>query len=228
MKSIRKIIRETLEKFFEMYETGHFKDRTYDRLESEYTTFKDEVEDVKQKVYDAINFLRKVNINTQDNIGIILLRGNKKYLYKRDNEEPSEGQYVWAVVRGNELETIVFGDKNYKPRNTQIHLKIEQLYEYVNDTGKTELAEKDIRKILLGSKSQQKTEPIEKEVVFMINGVRWIVDKKSEKILKKNNQSVSYDVWNVLDDKVEGLSVPVIVKDQIINYIFKSDSDLSQ
>lgn len=62
----------------------------------------------------------------------------------------------------------------------------------------------------------------------MINGVRWIVDKKSEKILKKNNQSVSYDVWNVLDDKVEGLSVPEIVKDQIINYIFKSDSDLSQ
>jgi len=226
MKSLRQIIRESLENLFlEMKENiPHFRERIDDRFLSDDTTFKDEKKELKDIVMDNISFLKKVNIDTQDNIGFLLLKGPNKYVYHRElpggKIEHSEGPFVWAVVRGNSLETVVFGDASYKPKNTQIHLTVDRLRDYIynENKGNFNLTEKDLRK-LTAPRQVQKTEQKPQEIIINIRGVKWILDPKGEVIFKKNNPAVQINVWDVLEDKAEEMIIDDPTKEEIMSFL---------
>lgn len=204
---IRKLIREVIDSIFETrsgtaYEK-HFNDRVFDRLESEYTNFTNESSSIKQSVFDSIDFLKKLNFPRQDNIGILILKGPKKYVYHKivDGKiEHSEGNYVWVIVRGNDLETVVFGSSDYIPKNVQIKFTIDKIRDYVINEkgGDFNLTEKDLNKMQL-KKVVQKQVDKPKENIVTIDGVKWIVDDKEEKIYKKNNKDVVFNVYDFID-----------------------------
>ncbi len=200
---IRKIILESFSK-------RHFLDRVYDRLESDNTNFKNDIEDNKKKVYNGINFIEKIDFPGQDNIGILLFKSPKKYVYHKelDNKtEHSEGNCVWIVVRGNDLETIVFGDNGYRPKNTDIHLTLDNLAHYVQTQklGDTYLTEKDLRKLQSGLKQTvQEPQKINTDTqVINIDGTKYVVDKKSEQIYQKNNPKKINSIWDIFDSLPE-------------------------
>ena len=129
MHKLRLIIREIFKNEFnaeigseinllEAVKTGHFIKRVDDRLESDDTTFVKEEGRIKQIIYDAIDFLAKVNFPGQDNIAIRLFKSPNYYKYYRQVNgkiERSQGNRIWVIVKGNDLETIVFGDIVYDP-----------------------------------------------------------------------------------------------------------------
>jgi hypothetical protein len=199
---IRKII-------YEAFATKHFKDRVYDRLESEATNFSYDSQENKKKVYDAISFLRQVNFPGQDNIGIMLFKSPTKYVYHKELEnktEHSEGNYVWTILRGNDIETIVFGDSSYRPKETQIHLTIQNLMYYIHTQklGDTNLTEKDLRKLQSGITKQAQPEKKEPEQpIINIGGTKYVVDKQSEKIYQKNNPKKESNIWDIFDSLPE-------------------------
>src|ERR1035437_2269709 len=129
--SLRKTIRKSL---FEAIKTEHFSEREFDRLASNDTNFKEEKQEVKNKLKSAIDFVQKINFPGQDNIGILLMKGPNKYVHDGfvdGKQEHSEGSFIWAIIRGNDMETLVFGDGTYKPKNTQIQLTLDRLKNYI-------------------------------------------------------------------------------------------------
>ncbi len=226
MLNIRKLIRESLERLFvEMEENNpHFRERVFDRFQSDKTTFRDERKEIKDIVMGNIDFLRKVNIDTQDNIGFLLIKGPNKYVYHRElpngEIEHSEGVFVWAVVRGNSLETVVFGDAAYKPKNTQIQLTVDKLRDYIynENGGNFNITEKDIRKILTPKKAQN-AEQKPKDIIINVKGVKWVLDPKQELLIKKNNPSIKVNVWDILEDKTEEMIIDEPTKEEIMSYL---------
>ena len=214
-KLVRSLIRDAVGGLFEARIVGHFKERVHDRLEGENTNFHKEKLEIKQKVYEGITFLSKVSFPGQDNIGVLMLKGPNKYVYHNDvggKIEHSEGNYVWVVVRANDLETIVFGDANYVPRNTQIRLTIDKLRDYIINYKDSDynLTDKDLRKLQVGVSTNVERP---KENIVIINGVKWIVDEVNEKIYKKNNPEVTYDVYEFADKLDEK------TQDEILSYL---------
>ena len=203
-KSIRKLI-------FEALDTPHFKERVYDRLESDNTSFAKEKSLIKDIIYKDIQFLKKVNFPGQDNIGILLFKGPNNYRYEKQVDgktEISSGSFVWVVIRANDLETIVFGDHQYIPRNTQIQLNINKLKSYIEQKKGMDfnLTDKDL-KYIQSWNPDIKNEPKEKstnEVILNINGIKYIFDKEKKVIYKKNNpleKSKIDDVFDSLSEK---------------------------
>lgn len=227
MNQIRQIIRESLERLYlEVVVRPHFKERVYDRLESDSTTFKDEKLVVKDIVFNNIKFLEEVNIDTLDNIAFLLIKGPNKYVYHREipgkATEHSEGPYVWAITRGNFLETVVFGDAGYVPKNTQIQLTVDRLRNFIYDenNGKMTLTKHDIEKLTTPShKKTQSSEPKKQEIVINILGTKWVLDPKNETMFKKNKPSDSVSVWDLLDDKIENLTIDQDTKDEIMSHL---------
>lgn len=226
MNNIRKLIRETLERLMSEMEENipHFRERVYDRLESDDTTFRNEKKNIKDIVFDNLKFLKKVNIETQDSIGFLIFKGPNRYIYHRElpngKIEHSEGSFIWAVVRGNYLETLVFGDPNYKPQNTNIILYVDKLIDYIENenNGNFNITEKDIRKLLM-PKQAQKTEQKPQDEIINIKGVKWLLDKKQEVLIKKNNPTVKVNVWDVLEDKIEDMIIDDKTKEEIMSFL---------
>lgn len=195
---IRRILEEALA-------TKHFKERMYDRLESDATNFRAEKPEVKQRVKSAIEFIEQVNFPGQDNIGILLMKGPNKYVYHQvvdGKTEHSEGSFVWAVVRANDMETIVFGDSVYRPKNTQIHLNIDRLRNYVMEDkgGDFNLTEKDLKR-LLSPVAAKPAEPAKEQLpVVIVDGIKYVVDVKNESIYKKNNPREVSKIWDVISN----------------------------
>ncbi len=198
-KEIRNILKEAIV-------TRHFTDRMFDRLGSDYTTFRHEKQEIKDRVQSAIEFIKNVNFPGQDNIGILLMKSPNKYVYHKELDgktEHSEGSFVWAVIRANDMETIVFGDSSYKPRNTQIHLTIDRLKNYIIDEkgGDFKLSEKDLRKLVASAtpKSEPKPEMGPKLPIINIKGTKYVLDSKAGIIYKKNNPAATIDLYQFMD-----------------------------
>jgi uncharacterized protein YlzI (FlbEa/FlbD family) len=220
VKSIRQIIREELNKVFEAFPTAHFNERVIDRLKGDYTNFTNESPHLQKIVFDSIEFLKKVNFPGQDNIGILLLKGPNKYIYhhvdNRGNVEHSEGRFIWAIIRANDIETLMLRNINDVPKNTQIRLTIDKLKNYVVNDKHLDynLTEKDLRKLQLNLK----IEPISnkpKENIVVINGVKWVVDDVEEEIYKKNNQNIKYNIYDFVETADEKL------QDEILSFLIK-------
>jgi len=219
MNPIRKIIREALERLFkEMDEKDHFGDRVYDRLDSDDTTFKDEKQPIKDAVYKNIEFLRKLNLKSNANVGFLVMKSPNKYVYHRVTPESkiehSEGKFIWAVARFDELETIVFGDASYVPKNTQIHLVVDQVRDYVYNKkgGDMTITAKDIRSMLAPTAKPE----AEKGIIINMLGTKWVLDPANETFYKKNKPSEIVSVWDVLDNKIEGVEIDEETKDAIL------------
>lgn len=212
---IRKFIKEVLS---EAVPTSHFKERYTDRIESEYTTFSKEPKIVKDKIIETLNFIESINFPGQDNIGVLIYKTVMPNKYERWGDgklEKSVGRFVWVVIRANDIETIVFGDQDYVPRNTQIQLTINFLKRFIEDykNGDTNLTEKDINLI------KTKTIPSETQVVKQeqpvvnISGTKWIVDKESGKLFQKNNPQKSAKIEDVI------FSLPENIADKVLAYM---------
>jgi len=191
---IRNILKEAIA-------TSHFKERMYDRLQSDFTNFKNEKSEVQERVKSMIDFINKINFPGQDNIGILLMKGPSKYVYHQEvggKVEHSEGSFIWVVIRANDMETIVFGDNVYKPKNTQIHLNAERLKDYIEKekNGDFNLNEKDLKRLTTAPVKTSIAQGKPTLPVINVNGTQWVVDTKAEKVYKKNNPSFEMDVFS--------------------------------
>lgn len=208
MNTIRSIVRKYL---LESIATSHFKERMRDRLVSDYTNFKEEKPEIKRRIYDDIEFLETIQFPGQHNIGVLLGTGSVEYIYHQEVNgatEHSQGRYIWVVLRANELETIVFGNRDYLPRNTQYHLRIERIKEFIEEenNGERNLTDKALRKLL--SPKQQSTSSSRKVPVGFENlpvvellGKEWFVDEKNQQIVYTKNIKKTMS----LDDALEQL-----------------------
>jgi hypothetical protein len=208
---IRNILKEAVA-------TPHFKERVYDRLQSTFTNFNNEKPEIQSKIKSMIEFVNKVNFPGQDNVGILLMKGPNKYVYHQEvngKTEHSEGSFVWVVIRANDMETIVFGDSTYRPKNTQIHLNIDRLKDYIekDKNGDFNLTDKDLKKLTSAPPKQVSTQ--EKNVLptVNVNGTQWVVDAKQERVYKKNNPSVEMGLLSFMD------TVDVQTQDKIMSLI---------
>ena len=231
--NIRKLIRETLEIVMSEMEEAkpHFQDRIEDRLDSEYTTFSQEKQVIRDIVFDNIKFLKKVNIDTQDNIGILVFKGPNKYISKKTTPEGkieySEGNFVWVIVRGGVLETVILSDFSYRPKNTQIHLTVDRIRDYIENenNGNFNLTKKDLNKLISKDVNKKPVEKEKNEDEFALNigGVNYIVDSKSETIFKKNKPQQKFDIYNALEDKVEDIKLSDEEKDKVMSFLISEN-----
>lgn len=182
---------------------NHFDDRINDRLNSPYTTFSQGKPEIRDVVMRRIQQLRGINFPGQLNIGVRLFKGSTDYVYHKvigGKVEHSEGPIIWAVLRANELETLVFGKANYLPRNTQHHYTIEQLTKYMGMAGNRNLNEKDIRKLdnrIAPSAPAQNVKPTEE--TFVGNGVKWLFDAATQELYQKNNPAKRMPAYDALE-----------------------------
>lgn len=191
----------------EAIKKAHFNERVYDRLTGPYTTFTDEKPEIKNAVLNNIMLLSNINFLDQDNIGVIIYSSSKPYTYAQNKDgkfEKSEGNFIWVIIRGNDMETVLFAPNGHKPQNTQIQIKIEQLLNYIRDVknGNTNITSNDLKRIV--NPVAVSAPPRETEPVFMINGVKWILTADKELLIKKNNPNDKMsveDAINVLSDQ---------------------------
>lgn len=227
MKSLRKIIRESIEKLYtEMFAKPHFLHRVYDRLKSDSTTFKDEKKHVQDILFKNIDFLKDVDIETQDNIAFLLLKGPNRYIYHNDlgaggKIEHAEGSFIWAVTRGNELETIIFKDAGAVPQNTQTHLTVDRLRDYIFNEkgGNMKITDKDIARLKAPKKPSPSEAPKKEEIIINMLGTKWVLDPQKEVVFKRNKPSEVVGVWDLLEDKIEGYSIDDQTRDLILSYL---------
>ena len=150
---------------------------------------------------DNIDYLSEITFPGQDNIGILLFNKGNKYVYHKvlnnGKIEHSEGKYIWVIIKGNDLETIVFGDSNYKPGTSKFYLDIDILRYYIEEKkkGDKNLNDKDIK--ILYNKQVNKIidkKEISKKEEFVINigGVNWIIDSKNN--VQLTPRIISYDI----------------------------------
>lgn len=142
-------------------------------------------EGVVDKINNDIEFLKTVTFKGQENIGIILFRS--KEIYTPTVGTP--GNVVWAIIRGNDLDTIFFTKNNQVPGNTQIHFPIERLRKYVElvKNGDKNIESKELNRIVNFHEDMVDNTPKNKQVVFKINGVNYILSDDKEYLVKKNN-----------------------------------------
>jgi hypothetical protein len=181
----------------------HFIDRVFDRLKSQFSTFSTESEKIQETVSANIKELAKISFPGQHNIGVLVFKSPKDYVYHRvvnGKVEHSEGAFIWAVIRGNELETLVFGDSNYKPKNTQYAFTLKKLTDYIATSGSYEITEKDLHKLTLKPTAAAPTTPKEPAQVVVINGSKWVVDTKNSVMYQKNNPSKTANIYDVIDN----------------------------
>ena len=207
--------------------TKHIKDRLLNRLNAAwtgtnlidnpdksatvFTNFVNEKPEIKQIVYDRIQFLSKINFPHQDNIGIMIFKGGMVYKYDNNTgakPEHSEGKFIWVIARGNDLETIVFGLDGYRPKETQIHLNITKMMDYVNQIkkGNFNLTPQDLINLQkpMASNIPKPKEENTNELLFNHNGANWILQKKEQLVFQKNkptNKMNAFDFIESIDDE---------------------------
>ena len=202
MKNLRILIRKLIA---EAVKVKHFNNRVFDRLQSEYSTFSNEKENIKELVLEMTNYLSTITFTGQENIAIRLFRGNY-YVYNKILEsgeiEHSEGTYIYVIIRGNDLETVVFGSQSYKASNVEFIFDFKQIKSYIEQekNGKRELTRNDIIKLSKSSNFHNKKEivPIEKNNINLrdikIDGVNYVVNITNGIMIQKNNLNKKIDL----------------------------------
>ena len=185
--NLRKIIRESIESVLEMREKiTHFQDRIDDRLLGDYTTFTSVDDETKKIVFDDIAYLRSVEFDEKNkrtyNLGFfteiprVQVYHNPTQLTKDGEIEHSEGKFIWYIVRGNMLDTLVFGHRGYQPRETDYRIEVGELRKYLDSKGRKTITDSDIR-VLTTPKAEVKQRVKDLEVT--IDGVKWALDKNT-------------------------------------------------
>ena len=207
---IRSMIQETIM-------TTHFKDRRYLRLDSPDTDFPGSYPKFKDIVDDAIGFLwKKVDFDKKLRVAIELKTPQIYTAYDKEKNEFTKGDRLYFIVDyGNLLKTLVFTKKD-KDLKVDFYIPFNELKNYVVNNNISYLTAKEIRQIF------KKTEPESaqpKELIYVVNGKKWVFDKDGSKFFLRNKKEISYDIYDILDDKIEDVKLNQQQKDEILSYL---------
>ena len=213
--SLRKIIRSLIQ---EAIMTNHFRQRRDMRLDSPDTDFPGNYPNFKKTVFDAIDFLeKKVDFDKKMSLGIWLRCPQTYTALNRQKNEKSVGSRLYFVINyGNELETVMFEKPERMRLNVDYYVPFLDLQNYVLTNEKSYLVDKDIRAIL------NKNQPVEDkpaELIYKVDGKKWVFDKEKQTLFLRNDPKKSFNIYDVLDDKVEGVSLSQEQKDEILGYL---------
>jgi len=144
----------------------------------------------------AIDLLRKVNFPGQSNVAVNIFKSGTHFkAYVSDKDIPTEGNNIWVIVRGNELENVVFTRDGGIPQNTQYQTNIAKIRRMVDEKGSYDLTYAD-----LDGKSTQPKETRKRGgemdlPVVIIAGKPWYADEKRELFFytKNVNKVMSFD-----------------------------------
>ena len=208
---IRSLIKEAIM-------TNHFRQRRDMRLDSTDTDFPGDYPNFKQTVYDAIDFLeKKVDFDKSLTLGIWLRCPQTYTAIDRRKNEKSVGSRLYFVINiGNELETLMFEKPERMRLTVEYYVPFEDLKKYVIDNNKPYLVDKDIRAIL------NKNKPVvvkPAELIYNVNAKKWVFDKEKQTFFLRNDPKKSYNVYDILDDKIEGVTLSPEQKDEILGYL---------
>ncbi len=177
---LRSLIRKAI---LEATELPHFQDRVSERLSGIQPPLDPKF------VKPALDLLRKVNFPGQTNVAVNIFRSGAVFTsYVSDKATPTVGNNMWAIIRGNELETIVFTSDKAVPQNTQYQITIAKLNGIVTRNGfDLSLADLEGKPAVA---SQEKKPYLDMPKVI-IRGKEWFADVKREVFLyAKNIQKV--------------------------------------
>jgi hypothetical protein len=208
---IRSLIQETIM-------TKHFMDRRFLRLDSSDTDFPGTYPKFRETVDDAINFLwKKVDFDKDLRLAIELKSPQTFTAFDKEKKEFSKGDRIYFLVQhGNELETLVFDRKDKVDLRVDYYVPFVELKNYVVNNNISYLTSKEIKQIL------KKPVPVStqpKELIYLVNGKKWVFDKEGSKFFERNKKENSYDVYDILDDKIENVKLTQQQKDEILSYL---------
>ena len=207
---IRSMIQETIM-------TKHFKDRRYLRLDSPDTDFPGSYPKFKDIVDDAIGFLwKKVDFDKNLRVAIELKTPQIYKAYDKEKNKFSKGDRLCFIVDyGNLLKTLVFTKKD-EDLKVDFYIPFNELKNYVVNNNISYLTAKEIRQIFkkTGPESNQP-----KELIYVVNGRKWVFDKEGMKFFLRNKKEISYDVYDILEDKIEDVKLTQQQKDEILSYL---------
>ena len=222
MERLRQIIKEHIKMLFlEMVERPdrHFSDRVFQRLMGPYTDFPGPFEGFEKQVFDNIEFLKKLTIKYGDYPPRIQITMKAPMVYTATKPEVNSGDRLWFIAIGNELQTFFLSRNDYKPGGVvSLRIDMDKLKDYIKKKGENVLDMNDIR-ILNQKQIQPKTSIRQDEKMVIINGTKFIVDPENEIVYKKNDPKVKYNVWDVIEGKIENLSIEDKSKDKILDYL---------
>lgn len=207
---IRSMIQETIM-------TTHFKDRRYLRLDSPDTDFPGSYPKFKDIVDDAIGFLwKKVDFDKNLRVAIELKTPQIYTAYDKEKNEFSKGDRLYFIVDyGNLLKTLVFTKKD-KDLKVDFYIPFNELKNYVVNNNISYLTAKEIKQIFKKT-GPESTQP--KELIYLVNGKKWVFDKERSKFFLRNKKEISYDVYDILEDKIEDVKLTQQQKDEILSYL---------
>jgi hypothetical protein len=213
--SLRKIIRSLIQ---EAIMTNHFRQRRDMRLDSSDSDFPGNYPKFKDTVFDAIDFLeKKVDFDKSLRVAIWLRCPQIYTAIDRRKNEKSTGSRLYFIVNvGNELETVIFEKPEKMNLNVNYYVPFEDLKNYVIDNNKSYLVDKDLRAIL------NKNQPVEikpAELIYKVDGKKWVFDKEKQTLFLRNDPKKSYNVYDILDDKIEGVTLSQDQKDEILGFL---------
>ena len=208
---IRSMIQETIM-------TTHFKDRRYLRLDSPDTDFPGSYPKFRETVDDAINFLwKKVDFDKSLRLAIELKSPQTFTSFDKKKKEFSKGDRIYFLVQhGNELETLIFDRKDKVNLRVDYYIPFNELKNYVVNNNVSYLTAKEIKQIL--KKPEPKSDQ-PKELIYVVNGRKWVFDKVGMKFFLRNKKDISFDVYDILDDKIEDVKLNQQQKDEILSYL---------
>jgi hypothetical protein len=208
---IRSLIKEAIM-------SNHFRQRRDMRLDSSDSDFPGYYPNFKQTVDDAIDFLqKKVDFDKSLTIGIWLRCPQTYTAYDRIKNEKSAGSRLYLVINiGNVLDTLIFEKPEKTPLAVKYYVAFEDLKNYVIDNNKSYLVEKDIKSIL-NKKKPVVVKPA--ELIYNVNAKKWVFDKEKQTFFLRNDPKKSYNVYDILDDKIEGVILSPEQKDEILGYL---------
>lgn len=208
MKSLNETVNRILQisgVINEVVKTPHFIQRMGDRLSSHNSTFTTEKEEIRSLVMGHIETLSRISFPGQDNIGVMIFRGPRPYVYHAEVDgktEHSEGNFIWVVIRANDMETVVFGDSSYKPRNTQLHFTLSRMVDFISQVkhGDSRLTERDLVHLKTWNPQQavQQKPSTPAPIMVVIDGVKWLVDVASQMLVQKNNPNKKMNINDAL------------------------------
>jgi hypothetical protein len=213
--SLRKIIRSLIQ---EAIMTNHFRQRRDMRLDSSDSDFPGNYPKFKDTVFDAIDFLeKKVDFDKSLRVAIWIKCPQIYTAIDRRKNEKSAGSRLYFIVNvGNELETVIFEKPEKMNLNVNYYVPFEDLKNYVIDNNKSYLSDKDLRAIL------NKNQPVEikpAELIYKVDGKKWVFDKEKQTLFLRNDPKKSYNVYDILDDKIEGVTLSQDQKDEILGFL---------
>jgi hypothetical protein len=204
---IRKEIRAILmEVFTEVVPSGHFYDRTKERLniintrpEFDYNTISSEIE-----------LLKNINFPTGRSYAIKLKRFPVTYVSKNpEGGPPSIGDEVWAVVRdndsgsGNRITTIFFRNSRQQGqvKDADITVNIKTLKDLYNNSEKKSDGTVDfsLNRGIKSPQGQKKKFELDLPVVEL-DGKNWYIDIPNEMLIYTKNTKKTIPIGD-LDEK---------------------------